>query len=292
MFECVPLSKINLNSFEKLNKIRYEFNILNKDFFEVYNKYNFAQQILLRRKVKLLKNNQDYIGYIWFEINDKNIYCINSMNISNTFNNIKDYSSAYEYLINSLKLNCNVNYLCEKNNFNFKVLTHLGFTVKEGTLILYCSLKKDIPLIVKDNLEFQVLQKGKDEEKRCEIQNEIFKNDNRIPLILDDIYFDEIQNYYFDKGAVFLKKDGQYIGYGQIILEDDIPIIVNFGILREYRGNGYSKVFLCYLLKLIKLNEFNVVKIKVKNTNEIALNLYKSLGFKITNELYNWQLKR
>jgi ribosomal protein S18 acetylase RimI-like enzyme len=292
MYECVPLNKMNLNSFEKLNKIRYEFNILNKDFFEVYNKYNFAQQILLRRKVKLLKNNQDYIGYIWFEINDKNIYCINSMNISNTFNNIKDYSSAYEYLINSLKLNCNVNYLCEKNNFNFKVLTYLGFTVKEGTLILYCNLKKDIPLIVKDNLEFQVLQKGKDEEKRCEIQNEIFKNDNRIPLILDDIYFDEIQNYYFDKGAVFLKKDEQYIGYGQIILEDDVPTIVNFGILREYRGNGYSKVFLCYLLKLIKLNEFNVVKIKVKNTNEIALNLYKSLGFKITNELFNWQLKR
>ena len=197
----------------------------------------------------------------------------------------------YKFLLDTLKKNCSVTYLCESNNYNYEILKNLGFIKKDGMLILYLNMTENIPLVLHENLQFEVLKKGRDEHIRCEIQNNIFKEDTRVPLAVEDIYFDEVQSYYFDKGSVFLKKDGRHIGYGQVIIEHNIPVIVNFGILKEYRGKGYSKSLLTYLLKIIQYNGFNNVKIKVKSTNKVALNLYKGIGFKITGETYNWELK-
>lgn len=291
MYECVGLNKRNLICFEELNKARHEFNTLNEDFFEIYNKCNFAQQILLRRRVKLLKDDSKYIGYIWSDMNDKNSCCINAISVLKAMGNIKT-NMLYKTLIDTIKRNCSITYLCESNNYNYEILKDVGFRKKEGTLILYSDVSENIPLYPDEELEFEILKRERDEQKRCEIQNEVFRDDNRVPLSIEDIYFDQVQSYYFDKGAVFLKKDGEYIGYGQIIIEDNIPVIVNFGILKEYRGNGYSKSFLSYLLKIIKDTGFKNVKIKVKNTNIPAVNLYEKLGFKTKNEVCTWELKR
>jgi GNAT superfamily N-acetyltransferase len=200
-------------------------------------------------------------------------------------------SLPYRYLINTIKENCTVKYLCENNNYNFNLLESMGFEKKEGTLILYKELSENIHFILNKEFEFEILQKGRDEEKRCEVQNKIFEEDHRIPLTLEDIFFDEVQDYYFEKGAVFLKKDNKYIGYGQFILENNIPVIVNFGIIKEYRGKGYSKYLLIYLLKIIYCNGFNKIIIKVKDSNYRALNLYKSVGFQVKKEQYYLELK-
>jgi ribosomal protein S18 acetylase RimI-like enzyme len=291
MYDCVALSKKNLNHFKKLNEANEDFNNLNENFFEVYDDCNFAQQIFLRRRVKLLKKDFKYVGYIWTEINDGKICIVKSLNVLRRVGDFKDYA-PYKILIDSISDNYTINYLCENNDYNSNVLKDIGFIKREGTLILYLNMLENIPLILRENLEFQILKKGRDEQKRCNIQNEIFKNDSRVPLTIEDIYFDESQNYYFEQGSVFLKKDGEYIGYGQVIIENNTPIIVNFGILSRYRGNGYSKSLLSYLLKIIKYNGYNRVKIKVKNTNKIALSLYEGIGFEITKEIYNWEFKK
>lgn len=290
MYECVGLNKRNLVYLEELNKVRCEFNTLNEDFFEIYSKCNFAQQILLRRRVKLLRNDSKYIGYIWFDMHDKNSCCINAISVLKTIGNIK-LNILYKTLIDTIKRNCVITYLCETNDYNHEILKDIGFRKSEGTLVLHSNISKDIPIYLNKELEFELLKRERDEQKRCEIQNEVFGDDNRVPLSVEDIYFDQIQGYYFDKGAVFLKKDGEYIGYGQIIIEDDIPVIVNFGILKEYRGNGYSKAFLSHLLKIIKDTGFQNVKIKVKNTNIPAVNLYKKLGFNVKDEVCKWELE-
>ena len=88
MYECVGLSKRNLNDFKKLNSTKNNFNRLNQDFFEVYNKCNFAQQIFLRRRVKLLKRDSTFIGYIWADIDDNNLCSINALNVSRDFTNV------------------------------------------------------------------------------------------------------------------------------------------------------------------------------------------------------------
>ncbi|MEY8000000.1 GNAT family N-acetyltransferase [Clostridium sp. Mt-5] len=290
MYKCIKLIKKNLKYFRELNGKRSLFNSLNKDFFQTYDDCNFAQQMILRRKVKLIKNNVKYIGYIWTDIYHKNICNINALNVVYGYNNMDNL--PYKYLINTIKEHYTVKYLCENNNYNFNLLKSMGFEKKEGTLILYKELSESIHLILNKELEFEILRKGKDEEKRCEIQNKIFEEDDRVPLTLEDIFFDEIQDYYFERGAVFLKKSNKHIGYGQFIIEKGIPVIVNFGIIKEYRGKGYSKCLLTYLLKLIYSNGFNKIIIKVKDSNYIALNLYKSIGFEVEKEQYHLELKR
>ncbi len=106
-----------------------------------------------------------------------------------------------------------------------------------------------------------------------------FKSHDRIPLTKEDIYFDESQNYYVKDASFFIKKDDEYIGYGQVILENNIPFIVNFGILSNFRKEGYGKVLLNHILNKLKIKGFKKVMIRVSSENEIALNLYKSLGF-------------
>ncbi|MHC6179872.1 GNAT family N-acetyltransferase [Clostridium sp. JNZ X4-2] len=290
MYKCIKLIKKNLKYFRELNRKRSLFNSLNKDFFQIYDNCNFAQQMILRRKVKLIKTNVKYIGYIWTDIYHKNICNINALNVVCGYNNMDNL--PYKHLINTIREHYTVKYLCENNNYNFNLLKSMGFEKKEGTLILYKELSENIHLILNKELEFEILQKGRDEEKRCEIQNKIFEEDDRVPLTLEDILFDEIQDYYFERGSVFLKKSNEYIGYGQFIIEKGIPVIVNFGIIKEYRGKGYSKCLLAYLLKLIYFNGFNKIVIKVRDSNYIALNLYKSIGFKVEKEQYHLELKR
>ena len=243
MYECVGLVKKNLSYFKKLNDKRTLFNPLNKDFFENYYNYNFAKQILMRRKIKLIKSNLNYIGYIWTDIIDKKICYINSMNIISSSD--KDYSS-YKYLINFVKKNLHMIYMCQKKNNNFEILTSIGFNKKEGTLIFNMELHNDISTIIKNNINFHVLKRGVDEQIRCDIQNKVFEDEGRIPLTLEDIYYDELQNYYYDNGAIFIKKDKEYIGYGQIIIENKTtPVVVNFGInagKNEINAGADSKI--------------------------------------------------
>lgn len=290
MYKCIKLVKRNLRYFRELNRERAVFNSLNRDFFQTYDNCNFAQQIILRRKVKLIKDKFKYIGYIWTDLYHKNICNINALNVICRCNSID--SLPYRCLINTIRENCTVKYLCENNNYNFSLLKSMGFEKKEGTLILYKELSENIHFILNGGLEFEVLQKGRDEEKRCEVQNKIFEDEHRVPLTLEDIFFDEVQDYYFEKGAVFLKKDNRYIGYGQFILENNIPVIVNFGIIEECRGKGYSKYLLIYLLKMIYFNGFNKIIIKVRDSNYRALNLYKGVGFEVKKEQYHLELKR
>ncbi|MCS4470801.1 GNAT family N-acetyltransferase [Clostridium botulinum] len=63
------------------------------------------------------------------------------------------------------------------------------------------------------------------------------------------------------------------------MLENNIPFIVNFGILSNFRKEGYGKVLLNHILNKLKIKGFKKVMIRVSSENEIALNLYKSLGF-------------
>ncbi|MBA5851936.1 GNAT family N-acetyltransferase [Clostridium sp. cel8] len=289
MYECVTLMKKDIEIFQKLNDEREHFNPLNKNFFKDYFKCNFAKQISMRRKVKLIKYNSSYIGYIWVSNLNKKVYKINALNVIRGYDNTY---LPYKYLSESIKKNVKIKYLCQKKNNNFDILNSIGFVKKEGTLIFKLDIDESIDFELKDGLSFHVLICGKDEELRCNIQNRIFQEKSRIPLTVDDIYYDEMQSYYLENGAIFLKKGNEFIGYGQIILENNItPILVNFGIIEKYRGHGYSKYFLKYLLKITYHNGFHNIRIKVKSSNYIAINLYKSMGFKIYQEIYNWELE-
>lgn len=288
MIKCNNLKKSTINDFYNVNIYREKFNNLNMDFFASYNLSNFAQQLFMRRRVKLLKLNTQIIGHIWYEYKQNGIYSINALNVLKDELNVKNYFA----LINCIKKYKEVHYECMKNAFNQSILEELGFERQEGIVELHVdvdSLRIDLSHNKRD-VEFQVFKKHKDEEKRCIIQNSVFHSDNRIPLTIEDINYDISQSYYIEDAAIFLIKDQQCIGYGQIIIEDNKPYIVNLGIVKDHRGRGYGYSLLTHLLSVSLDLGFKDLHISVVTSNFKAITLYKSVGFNIKNEISKWVL--
>jgi ribosomal protein S18 acetylase RimI-like enzyme len=292
MMELIKLNKKNISALEKLNESRLLFNEVNEDFLSLYNNCNIAQQFLLRNKVRLLKHNCKIIGYLWYTVIDKSTCFINSMYIDNS--NLSDVSiiDLYGIFINYLKARYVVKYYCECNSINFNILNKLGFCTFDGVIEMKCKINNITGSSDLNNVNFEILKKGTHEALRCKIQNEVFRNEARMPLEIEDMYFDELQNYYFDEGAIFIKLDDIYIGYGQVIIDNNCAIIVNVGILSAYRGKGYGKKLLYQLIEIIRINGYEDVSIKVATNNCIALNLYKSMGFSVYKESYDMMIKR
>jgi len=285
MYKSINLTLKNINKFRKIFQFNNNFSLSNKDFFQQYDNSNIIQRMFLRKSVNLLLEKNNYIGYIWFEKHNKHYSSINSINVISD-NNLIYY---YETLISPLKNNSLITYECEDNEVNIDILSKLGFKRAKGFMELEKQSNEYVSTTVPGNITFSIVQKDKDEKARCTLQNEIFNNDDRIPINVDDIYYDEAQEYYFDKGAIFMELDKEPIGYGQIIVEDKVAIIVNFGIIQKYRKGGYGKLLLSYLLNTARDNDFSKVSLKVDANNIVAFKLYRSLGFNIKRELYTWQ---
>ena len=67
------------------------------------------------------------------------------------------------------------------------------------------------------------------------------------------------------------------IGFLTSIIVMEEVTITNIAISKEYRGNGLSKYLLEYLINLYPNFEFFL---EVRESNEVAINLYKSFNFK------------
>ena len=285
MYKSISLSLNNIDNFRKINKFNSEFSLSNKNFFKQYDNSNIIQKIFLRRNVNLLLQENDYIGYIWFQRLNKYHTSINSINVLGHSNSI----NFYKVLISSLSNNSLITYECEDNEGNINILRKLGFKRVKGFLELEKKCNEHVNIFVPNKIAFSIVKKDKDEKTRCLIQNEIFKNDDRIPISVEDIYYDEAQEYDFDKGAIFIKLDNVTVSYGQIIVENQITNIVNFGIIEKYRKEGYGKALLKYLLDIAIDNNFPKISLRVDSNNIVAYKLYISLGFNVKKELYTWQ---
>lgn len=288
MYSYEILNKYNFKYLVCLNSKRNNFNKLNMDFMDEFKKDSILKKFLIRRNVHLLKCNDKYIGFIWIrKENSKEIYNINCMEMCNEF--VLDVN-AYNLLLSSFKSANAFLYKCEKNLYNYEILKRLDFEQIEGSFELEINLENYFKLKHFENIKIDILIKSKDEEIRCYIQNEVFHKEGRIPISVDDIYYDETQNYYVDDGSLFIKLNGEAIGYGQLILKDNSrPFVVNFGLLSRYRGKGYGRYFLEYILNYIKSIGYKKAYINVDIKNFVAINLYKSVGFAESKECCLWK---
>ncbi|KEI00399.1 GNAT family N-acetyltransferase [Clostridium botulinum] len=288
MYNLDMLNKSNLNEFSNLNELRFKFNKLNKDFLESYYNLNNVQLLLLRKKLRLLKKGDKYIGYIWLGNKINNVCKINSMYIIESSKLLDEYS----YLIDNIDVSYPLIYQCQKNKYNFEILSSLGFKKKNGIMKMSQQLRKIKDIYIPDDISFKKFIRGRDEPIRCFIQNTVFESKDRLPLRIEDIYYDEMQEYYCEDASIFMKKGKAYIGYGQIILRERVPFIVNFGILQEHQNKGYGTLFLKYLLNLLYKKDKCFVKINVNPQNYKALTLYKRIGFNENYEKSRWYLSK
>ena len=85
-----------------------------------------------------------------------------------------------------------------------------------------------------------------------------------------------------------LMKDGVDVGYFRTSDWDSSSVCVGADIHPDHRGKGYAKVFYNLILEYLRRDfKKSLFWLKVFKENEVALNLYKKLGFDIVSEGYN-----
>ena len=291
------LTSHNMDIFKEIYSRSFEETNYNKDFFKSYDNQNFLIKFLYRKSIRLIKVNEIYIGYIWYE------------------SNVSKYTKVWALYVDFKYISLlNKNFLSFfNNNFlsyealdtlqNSIVLESLGFTKNKYTLLLKLNLKTyedkkdeyikevEFKLRLNNTINFytRIFEPGKDEILRCDIQNDIFEQWNRLPLTTEDIHADMAQDYYINELCIFGILNNEYIGYGQIIYNRSMFTIVNFGIVSKYRGFGLGQLFLNEMIEYAKNYGIENLYIRVDSDNIKAINLYRKIGFLDENKILVWE---
>lgn len=281
------LNSQNMNEFKDIYvKSRVDENY-DKDFFKVYDEENFVIRFLLKKFLKLFYYNNKIIGFMWYETPiDINIR-IWALYIENKYIDLLD-----ENLLSTFD-NSILVYETIDNNRNMHTLQNLGFKKVRPTVFMELSLtnyNRDMYILnsdyeytkknkTKEFIKFKTFSIGEDEKIRCNLQNDIFSEWNRVPLTVEDIYNDLNQDYYINDLSIFIEVNNRRVGYGQIVFNRDIYTVVNFGIINEYRGKGYGRELLNKLIILSKEKRIKNLYIRVDESNIKARNLYEYCGF-------------
>jgi GNAT superfamily N-acetyltransferase len=202
---------------------------------------------------------------------------------------------AYFVLLKNLKYYNKVKIKFSEKGYELDIFKELGFEVYSLIFEMELQIPPDINSIASvslpnESLNIYNLIKGKDEQVRCNLQNEIFNKRNRVPLVLKDIFYDEMQSYYYDDGVFILYENKVPIGIGQIIYENSVAVLVNFGITKEHRWKGYGQYFLNYIIKFMIEKREKKITLRVDHDNNSAISLYNKNGFNKIKYIYT--LKR
>ena len=276
------LSLFNYRELKNMSLKSSKFNSINTNVFKLLKALKLKDKILIKRNIYLLKDEEQYCGYLWLQHLYKDMYLVNDL----YFIDFKDdpfgdfcegKTLLYDAMMNS---DCN------------KYLPGYNFKINDISDVL--KLPLNVSSSCEDNdIEFVNFMKNEHEDIRCELQNNIFDADSRIPITKDDIFFDEEQDYYIDDGLIFIKDNDTFIGMGQIINLKGKLTIVNFGIRKEYRNNGYARILLRRLIEKgrdlsLYLNQ-SYLYIRVSRSNETAYKIYKDAGFQYDDSIITWE---
>lgn len=304
------LSSNNFENFKTLNLERFSKESYDKNFFEYYENEKFFLKIFLKKFVKLFIYRKEVIGYIWYEIPVEmpvrvwSLYIkpeyidLLSPEILKSFNNtILSYETCNDEDTNRMLINLGFKKVkpsllmnIELSNYNKAAQVALLKNSLEHNSNVINSLNNLYNGNIRNiNITTEKVLLDRDEELRCKIQNSVFSATTRIPLEVEDIQNDIEQDYYMEDLSLFIKLNNIAIGYGQIIFNRDMYTVVNFGILKEFRGYGFGKILLNELINAAKKMQINELFIRVEENNYSALKLYNWIGFKSKSIINKWE---
>lgn len=304
------LSSNNFENFKNLNLERFSKENYDKNFFEYYENEKFFLKIFLKKFVKLFIYRKEVIGYIWCEIPVEmpvrvwSLYIkpeyidLLSPEILKSFNNtILSYETCNDEDTNRMLINLGFKKVkpsllmnIELSNYNKAAQVALLKNSLEHNSNVINSLNNLYNGNIRNiNITTEKVLLDRDEELRCKIQNSVFSATTRIPLEVEDIQNDIEQDYYMEDLSLFIKLNNIAIGYGQIIFNRDMYTVVNFGILKEFRGYGFGKILLNELINAAKKMQINELFIRVEENNYSALKLYNWIGFKSKSIINKWE---
>jgi len=260
MYRLETINNSNLNFIN-------EFNITNEykeELIDICTNKNIFKKLLLGKNIKYIKSEQKYIGFLWYSKLQYQVYKIHCIKFIPEYSTFEYYKEVFRFFDS-----CNSIIISENNNLNASLLIELGFSVERAIIEMGREISSNEEPNSDENISFTTFKDGKDEKYRCLIQNIVFDSANRQSINEDDIIYEKYQNYYIPKDAKIY--------------------IANFGVLPEYRGKGYGKKLLKYIINLAHDLGSSKIYLKCDKKNMEAVNLYISEGFKTIDTYYEYK---
>lgn len=93
-------------------------------------------------------------------------------------------------------------------------------------------------------------------------------------MIYNEVTTHDFAHYFVDE------VNGEIIGYAGLWINDDIGQIVNFLVKPAYQQKGLGKAWMHFVMGYFKSHQVHIISLEVRETNEKAIRLYESFGFK------------
>ncbi len=103
-------------------------------------------------------------------------------------------------------------------------------------------------------------------------------------------FIQEVQNNHLARYWVILLDD-LLIGYGGCWFIIDEAHITNIAIDKKYRGLGMGKKLVQCMIEDMKKQDIASTTLEVRKSNEVALNMYRSMGFSMEGVRKNYYEK-
>lgn len=270
----------NLGIFDKVRTRESEKLVLYKDqpvFYIKYKKNPLHNKILSLILEENLFNADYYNALIKYL--DKNIF------------KVKGLISSINYHINLYSNPINEKFLKDLSFDEVKRHLIMERNLATMTLMERENFKRLEMLKYSDDREFLKIREvnyERDIEDRVLTQNLIFHNKNRVPINSDDVKREMNNKAYMRSLSILLDYRNHPIGYGQILNYNKDYILVNFGIIPDYRGRGFSHYLLEYLLRTLKNHGINKVSLEVLEDNKRGICLYNKHGFTVSHTIVSY----
>ena len=85
-----------------------------------------------------------------------------------------------------------------------------------------------------------------------------------------------------------LLDENQVVGFFECSIVSPEAELFDIAIKKKYQGKGYSKILMNYFFALCKQKHVETIFLEVNSINNVAINLYKNLGFEKYHERKNY----
>ncbi len=116
---------------------------------------------------------------------------------------------------------------------------------------------------------------------------------NKFSKVSEGNNFISVNSIKLDSELLFISEDNRQVGSLILCFSEGKASVFSVAILEKFRGRGYSKKLMYSAIDRAKQRGCSLVELNTEVTNEVANNLYKSLGFELKgllDEYNNYQL--
>ena len=116
---------------------------------------------------------------------------------------------------------------------------------------------------------------------------------NKFTTICETSNFIDVNKITLNSELLFISENGKQVGSLILCFSEDKASIFSVAVLEKWRGKGYSKKLMNSAIDVAKQKGCRIMELNTEKTNDVANNLYKSLGFELKgllDDYNNYQL--